>query len=445
MHERGRGRFSPVGELIAAADPKRVGVVLACAVAGLAFLGLLSAGGVGIDSFDLLSRGENPVHAPHPGDRWVTVPAFFSGGLLLAAAALALAVGRRTGERGARSLPWVGIAVLFATLAIEQAGAVHERVGAATDASTARLALVVGLVGAAPFAGAALLLRRRSGSALTALAGALWLVGHLLLAAEANGSPWLRACGELLAIAGAALATVGLVSALRDVVGAPQARRGDRVGTAAIAALVRSVEVTRLAVATGACIVGIAIVGALIATDALDFPAFDVGAEQAVPTLFSAALLAVAAGLALLQGAADTAGWRWWAALSALFAFMAFAEVATVHERISTWAGGESGQIYLAPIIIAGAVAWIVTLRRIWRHELARLLYIAGAATWSMATVTDVIFENLGVEWWIVPEDTLELAGSALFLFALLVAFQAGVPATRRDAATVPAASPPAQ
>jgi len=68
----------------------RPALALGLCILGFGALGALALRGVSVDSFDLLGRGENPVHRLHPGDPRVTVPALFSGLLCALASALAL-------------------------------------------------------------------------------------------------------------------------------------------------------------------------------------------------------------------------------------------------------------------------------------------------------------------------------------------------------------------
>jgi hypothetical protein len=105
-----------------------------------------------------------------------------------------------------------------------------------------------------------------------------------------------------------------------------------------------------------------------------------------------------------------------------VFAFLGLDEIAALHEavqdRVNVW-----GQAVLAPVVVVGVYAWWVTLRQLRSEQPAGTLFLAGAVAWIVSQGIDAAFnEHWG--WTIVPEELVEMAGSALFGLALLVALQ---------------------
>lgn len=390
-------------------------LALGLCVIGLAALGALALRGVSVDVFDLLGRGENPVHRLHPGDPRVTVPALFSGLLCALAAALVLAWRRE----GARSTV---MGVLLGVLAVAELTALEERLASASILPPMAIALAL----AAPAAVVALLgaaqgSRRRTPRALVLAAGATWVVAALVQGSNGAGLTG-RATAEILEMAAAGLFALGLL-AVRN------GESGERRNRArALSNFVTALDARRVAVALAACIAGFGVLGALFRFGTVDLPAFDMNAERSAPTLFSGLLLFAAAGLAALAaGAAPADRHRrvWWWLLGGLFAFLAFDEVAAVHERLQFWTGA-FGQLSLVPVLAIGGLAGLITLRRLQWHRLGQVLLVAGAAAWLATQLVDAVQSSGRLDALSVPEEMLEMVGSACFCLAILTALQAG-------------------
>jgi hypothetical protein len=167
------------------------------------------------------------------------------------------------------------------------------------------------------------------------------------------------------------------------------------------------------------------IMGSIVYPGGGDLRAFDVNKEQTFPATFSGMLLLVAGGLALLNGLvrSDTgAGRRWWIVLALVLAFLGLDEIAALHEavqdRVHIW-----GQAVLAPVVFAGVYAWWATLKQLWSEPPAGALFMLGAGAWIVSQLIDAkLNEPWG--WTVLPEELLEMAGSALFGLALLVALR---------------------
>jgi hypothetical protein len=223
---------------------------------------------------------------------------------------------------------------------------------------------------------------------------------------------------------------------------APQSPR-DSVLAIARAAVAR-VDMQALLIGLASFAVLFGILGAIVYPGGGELRAFDLNKEQTFPATFSGLLLLAAGGLALLNGlvrSETAAGRRWWIVLALVFAFLGLDEIAALHEavqdRVHVW-----GQAVLAPVVLVGVYAWWVTLKRLWAEPPAGGLFMLGAGAWIASQLIDAALnEHWG--WTIVPEELLEMLGSALFGLALLVALRqlvamkaAAVPEPARGEAT---------
>jgi hypothetical protein len=149
---------------------------------------------------------------------------------------------------------------------------------------------------------------------------------------------------------------------------------------------------------------------------------FNLDDEFNFPATFSFLLLV---GVAL-------ASWRWAAEaqgrdrlvrrfLAGFFAFMSLDELLSFHERLEAIAHVDWQTLYV-PVVLVGGAAWVHALRRLAVRE--RALWAAGAAGWFVAQVFEAVEwgpTRLVHPWMIAPEETLEMTGSACWVFALLV------------------------
>lgn len=171
--------------------------------------------------------------------------------------------------------------------------------------------------------------------------------------------------------------------------------------------------------------------------------AVSVDRESNISAFFSMLLLLVAsvllAGIALLTRTQQRAGHLYWTVLSAGFLFMAFDEIAEVHERMvepirGILGGGELGILYYAwviPGIVIAVLCGAVFFRFWWKLPprvrtfifIAAVLYLGGALGmeflggshaegFGTRTLTYVILTTV--------EEAMEMAGSILFIKILL-------------------------
>ncbi len=167
---------------------------------------------------------------------------------------------------------------------------------------------------------------------------------------------------------------------------------------------------------------------------------FDLNGEANLPAWYSSALLLTAAGLLAVTWrgtAAEARGERRaWAALAAVFVFLAADETAEIHELLNPLREqfGAEGLLYWAWVIpygIAGLVLAIAYARFLWRLPRrtaglfigAAALYVGGALVLEMAGgYASATFGrgSLPVVITYTLEELGEMFGMVLFIYALL-------------------------
>ena len=361
----------------AAAGPARVRVALGALVAVVA-LGVVLTGAD--DGFGF--------------EATITAPILLAAGLLTVAGALAATAALTSPDRTAapRLLALAGVLGVLA--------AVH------LDVRSVPLPLELGL--ALAVVGFGVLRRSRD----------LVLAGVLLLASPAWQELDAFATAELswlLAAAGAVLACSALTG-----------RAGGTIEELAVAAVafVRAFDPRQVAIAVGAGIVVLGAAGLAYDVGAVSRDALDLNAEQTPAAAYSSLLLLAAAGVAFVLALAltDHADRRSWALLAGVLGFLALDEIALVHEAIQEEVGVK-GQIVLAPVALVGLVAWLGIMRAPDTGSTAQRLLVGGAGCWAFAQLLDVGQdpEKDRMMYTVVPEEILEMIGSALFLFAAVV------------------------
>ena len=407
-------------------EPRHVLMALAALVASLAALDFIHDHA--LDSL-IAFRLDNS-----DPERRVSLSALVVCILLLGASALAFAASRFH-PGGAGWWRVAGWTLVF--VGVEQMVGLHHWIERHGDLSWNAVYLPVLVFATVAWVEAGRLMSDDRLAQLTFGAGvAAWLVAGLLDAARASDVEALAA-GEVLEMAAAGLMMLGLLQHVRERSLAerpadPDARRSTIV-------LARG-AVGRLEPGTLAIwvVVLVAVLGVLGSVEypgggsprapypgGGDLRAFDLNKEQTYPATFSALLLLAAGGFALLNGLVRTTGRserRWWIVLALVFTFLGIDESMALHEilqdRVHLW-----GQAVLAPVALIGSAAWWVTLRRLRPQPIAARLFALGGASWALSQAIDyALNEHWG--WTIVPEELLEMSGSALFALALLVALR---------------------
>ena len=366
-------------------------------------------------------------------------PAVVIGLMLVSAGALAFAVASM--RETAHPAWWRAAAVVLIFFGIEEALGLHTWVDRhlEVDWNVAYLPFIT-IAAVVWFEAARLMKGHRAAQLLFGAGIAGWMLAAVFDAAR-TGRAEALAGGELLEMAAAGLLLLGMFTFARArSLAENPAPQTPRESILAIArAAVARVDVGRLLIGLAVLAVVFGILGAIVYPGGGDLRAFDLNKEQTFPATFSGVLLLAAGGLALLNGLvrSDTAaGRRWWIVLALVFAFLGLDEIAALHEavqdRVHVW-----GQAVLAPVVFVGVYAWWATLRRLRSEPPAGTLFMLGAGAWIMSQLIDAgLNEHWG--WTIVPEELLEMAGSALFGLALLVALRqllAAEPAAEREPA----------
>jgi hypothetical protein len=188
----------------------------------------------------------------------------------------------------------------------------------------------------------------------------------------------------------------------------------------------RQLDLRHLAAALGVCIVGLGVLGVAEVKWPDTFIGFNLDNEFNVPAIFSAALdLGAAIGAEALR---RRTGRNVLLGLVILFAFMAGDEFAGLHEHLEGWTGVDWMTLY-APVFVIAAIAWLAVMRSIGDARF-RLCMLGGAACWAIAQVLEALQWNVDVKvahynMYMVPEELLEMTGSALFLLGMLLALRA--------------------
>jgi len=172
------------------------------------------------------------------------------------------------------------------------------------------------------------------------------------------------------------------------------------------------------------------VVGSESLAPRLFHPWLDLNGERNFTAGLSAALLAAAGVLAWLWGRSDGRQRPVAAtALGGLFLFMAADEFGELHERAERLSGIDWQVLYL-PVMVAGALVWLLALRRLWPLLAPRVLWLAGAAGWLVAQVLELNqydAADVRTASWaqlVTGEESLEMLGSLAFGLALLVAIR---------------------
>jgi hypothetical protein len=185
----------------------------------------------------------------------------------------------------------------------------------------------------------------------------------------------------------------------------------------------------RVAIALGVAIAGLAVLGVIFAWEPRPALArFDLDEERTVPALFTALLLVASAVLALrLPRSVVSRGVG--LVLSGLLVLASLDEAAEFHERLERRAGVDWQLLYL-PVFLAVLVGFGLLVLGLRRSGFGLGLVLAAAACWAVAQSLEALqWEEdgpaPGYTWMMVTEETLEMAGSALLLLALLTVVRA--------------------
>jgi hypothetical protein len=200
------------------------------------------------------------------------------------------------------------------------------------------------------------------------------------------------------------------------------------------ALVARLPEAHELAIALGIGIALMGIAGLIVGTDtyqgegSLADRMFNLANEKTVPTFFSGAILFAGGLCSLLAGRVRVYGTSgWWIAFGAFLIFMSADEVVQIHEKVETWTGVDWEQPY-AVVALGAAVVWFNLVRRM--DNQLRLFMVCGAIGWMISFVLeDAEYNSLdhrvsGFTAMNTVEELAEMAGSSLWLIAIVIALK---------------------
>ena len=160
---------------------------------------------------------------------------------------------------------------------------------------------------------------------------------------------------------------------------------------------------------------------------------FDLDEEESFGTWFSAVIL-LYAGRLLLQRSraarADADPWyRSWLVLAIGFHFLSIDEVVGMHEYVNTVVENTRWTTFGAAIVVVLGLAYLPFLRALPSRIrvlfiVAAVIYVGGAVGVERATDWyDVhrLLDTLAYNLWTAVEETMEMAGVIVFIYALLL------------------------
>ena len=192
---------------------------------------------------------------------------------------------------------------------------------------------------------------------------------------------------------------------------------------------VASVRPLTVAITLGMAIGAFAVLGTLQRVYSSEsFELWNLDAEGSAPSLFSATLLygaAALATLAVIRGGLE----RWVLSVAALWLFLGVDDANGIHEKLQS-ATGVDWQILYAPLAAVGIVLFIALLKTV--TVVPGRLLIVGALAWTSSQILELV-EHGRVRpvdlynWYMVPEEILEMVGSVCFLIAMLLVLGAPI------------------
>ncbi|QNG37249.1 hypothetical protein F1C76_12210 [Geodermatophilaceae bacterium NBWT11] len=167
-----------------------------------------------------------------------------------------------------------------------------------------------------------------------------------------------------------------------------------------------------------------AITGFLARLDVAAAQWFELDAELRGAAVFSALLLLAAGTSTVGVWRRDRSG-RAVLPVGVLLCFMAVDEVTALHETLEATTGVDWQVLYLPAFAVAG-VCFLLALRRYWAIPAFRGTWVLGAVCWVVSQVLEFLqwdgdVQRTGYSAMMIPEELLEMLGSASFLVAMLV------------------------
>ena len=160
---------------------------------------------------------------------------------------------------------------------------------------------------------------------------------------------------------------------------------------------------------------------------------FDLDEEESFGTWFSAVILLYAGRLLLRRARSarkEADPWyRWWLVLAVGFHFLSIDEVVGMHEYVNTVVENTRWTTFGAAIVAVLGLAYFPFLRALPSRIrvlfiVAAVIYVGGAVGVERATDWyDVhnLLDTLAYNLWTAVEETMEMAGVIVFIYALLL------------------------
>ena len=160
---------------------------------------------------------------------------------------------------------------------------------------------------------------------------------------------------------------------------------------------------------------------------------FDLDEEESFGTWFSAVLLLYAGRLLLRQArSADAQGdphHRAWLVLAIGFHFLSIDEVVGMHEYVNTVVESTRWTTFAAVLVAFLGLAYLPLLRALpsrirFLFILAAVIYVGGAVGVERATDwydAHDLLDTLAYNLWTAVEETMEMTGAIVFIYALLL------------------------
>jgi hypothetical protein len=185
-----------------------------------------------------------------------------------------------------------------------------------------------------------------------------------------------------------------------------------------------------VAVTLGTVIAVLTVAGAVYAWESPSWLSrFDLDEERTVPAFFTSLLLIACAAVALrLPRSVVSRGVA--IAFAGLLVLASLDELAEVHEKLERRLDVDWQLLYI-PVFVAAVAVLALFMVALRRNGLGLGLVLASAVCWAGSQLLEALqWEDdgpaRGYTSLIVTEETLEMAGSALLLLALLAVSRAG-------------------
>jgi hypothetical protein len=396
-------------------DPKRIALALAGIWAIFALVGIAVELGHGDSTLQAFNLADSDL------ERRLSMPASFTGLLLLLASGMAFALSAVDRTRRQRTWRLAGLALVV--FGLDELFGLHSWLEQRGVAWTYSYLPLLALGTTALYWTVRVFRSQRVVQVLFAAAVGLWLAGGVLDNPDLLES---NAAAQIIEMAAAALLALCTLERLRYLGRQyyPLEEADTRLSVDQIAAeVVDRVKLRPLAIALVLLTAAFAIQDVLLHTG--DYhghrvPILDIGAEQTIWATFQGSLIYLVGLLALVTGrlhATPAAMRLWWTVLGGVLLVLGTDEIVALHNHFQD-ATGDPGQIVLIPVAIVGIVAWLKVLGATSGDRRVRNLFVGGAVLWLASQAIDVFLQE-DFRWTIVPEETSETLGSACWALGI--------------------------